>query len=79
MSNEEEQPLRADGFNQAIIGNEYNTNRVVYSIERMLQILIDRDGMNMEEAIEFFDFNIGGAYVGEMTPMYVWTEDNIPL
>ena len=49
-----EQPLRADGFNQAIIGNEYNTNRVVYSIERMLQILIDRDGMSMEEAIEFF-------------------------
>ena len=74
-----EQPLRADGFNQAIIGNEYHTNRVVYSIERMLQILIDRDGMSMEEAIEFFDFNIGGAYVGEMTPMYVWTEDNIPL
>ena len=62
-----EQPLRADGFNQAIIGNEYNTNRVVYSIERMLQILIDRDGMSMEEAIEFFNFNIGGAYVGEMT------------
>lgn len=74
-----EQPLRADGFNQAIIGNEYNTNRVVYSIERMLQILIDRDGMSMEEAIEFFDFNIGGAYVGEMTPMYVWTEDEVEL
>ena len=74
-----EQPLRADGFNQAIIGNEYHTNRVVYSIERMLQILIDRDGMSMEEAIEYFSFNIGGAYVGEMTPMYVWTEDNIPL
>ena len=74
-----EQPLRADGFNQAIIGNEYHTNRVVYSIERMLQILIDRDGMSMEEAIEFFNFNIGGAYVGEMTPVYVWTEDNIPL
>ena len=74
-----EQPLRADGFNQAIIGNEYNTNRVVYSIERMLQILIDRDGMSMEEAMEYFSFNIGGAYVGEMTPVYVWTEDNIPL
>lgn len=74
-----EQPLRADGFNQAIIGNEYNTNRVVYSIERMLQILIDRDGMSMEEAIEFFDFNIGGAYVGEMTPVYVWTEDKVEL
>ena len=74
-----EQPLRADGFNQAIIGNEYNTNRVVYSIERMLQILIDRDGMSMEDAMEYFSFNIGGAYVGEMTPMYVWTEDKVEL
>lgn len=73
------EPLKADGFNDAVIGTCYNTGRIVYSIERMLQILIDRDGMSMEEAIEFFNFNIGGAYVGEMTPMYVWTEDNIPL
>jgi len=73
------EPLKADGFNDAVIGTCYNTGRIVYSIERMLQILIDRDGMSMEEAIEYFSFNIGGAYVGEMTPMYVWTEDNIPL
>ena len=73
------EPLKADGFDDAVIGTCYNTGRIVYSIERMLQILIDRDGMSMEEAIEYFSFNIGGAYVGEMTPMYVWTEDNIPL
>ena len=74
-----DEPLKADGFDDAVIGTCYNTGRIVYSIERMLQILIDRDGMSMEEAIEYFSFNIGGAYVGEMTPMYVWTEDNIPL
>ena len=77
MTNEE--ALRADGFNDCIIGTDYKKLRVVYSIERMLQVMITRDGMSMEEAIEYFDFNIGGAYVGEMTPMYVWTEDNIPL
>ena len=74
-----DEPLKADGFNDCIIGTDYKKLRVVYSIERMLQVMITRDGMSMEEAIEFFDFNIGGAYVGEMTPMYVWTEDNIPL
>ena len=77
MTNEE--ALRADGFNDAVIGTCYNTGRIVYSIERMLQILIDRDGMSMEDAMEYFSFNIGGAYVGEMTPMYVWTEDKVEL
>ena len=73
------EPLKADGFDDAVIGTCYNTGRIVYSIERMLAILMERDGMSMEEAIEFFDFNIAGAYVGEMTPMYVWTEDKVEL
>ena len=74
-----DEPLKADGFDDAVIGTCYNTGRIVYSIERMLAILMERDGMSMEEAIEFFDFNIAGAYVGEMTPMYVWTEDKVEL
>ena len=57
----------------------YNTGRIVYSIERMLVILMDRDEMSMEDAMEYFSFNIGGAYMGEMTPMYVWTEDKVEL
>ena len=78
MSDEPE-PLKADGLDAAIIGSEYHTQRIVYSIERILVILMERDGMTMEEAQEFFDFNIGGAFVGEMTPLYVWTEDNIGI
>ena len=74
-----DEPLKADGFDDAVIGTCYNTGRIVYAIERMLVILMDRDDMSMEEAIEFFDFNIAGAYVGEMTPMYVWTEDKVEL
>ncbi len=75
----ENKPLTADGLDAAIIGSEYHTHKVVYSIERILAILMERDGMTMEEAIEFFDFNIGGAYVGDMTPLYVWSEDNIEI
>jgi len=29
----------------------------------------------MDDAMEFFSFNIGGAYVGEMTPLYIWIGD----
>ena len=45
--------------------------RAVYSEEKVLEVLVKRDGMTYEEAIEFFDFNIRGAYMGEQTPMYI--------
>ncbi len=70
----EAKPLKADGFNKAIIGRDYERNRVVYSIERMLAILMEQSDMSMDEAREYFDFNIGCAYVGEMTPLYVWED-----
>ena len=37
-------------------------------------ILETRDGMTEEEAVEFFEFNIAGAYVGEYTPIYMYEE-----
>ena len=44
---------------------------LVYSVDKIIEILIDRDGMTEEEAVEFFEFNIEGAYMGRMTPVYV--------
>jgi len=73
------EPLKADGFDDSVIGTCYNTGRIVYSIERMLVILMDRDEMSMEDAMDYFSYNVAGAYVGEMTPMYVWTEDKVEL
>ncbi len=32
-------------------------------------------GMNMEDAYEYFDFNIRCAYVGEQTP--IWCNDDM--
>jgi len=37
----------------------------------MLNILITRDGMTYEEALEYYDFNIGCAWLGEFTPIYI--------
>ena len=70
-----DEALKADGFNEAIIGQDYDKGRYVYSIERILEILMLRDDMTMEDAMDFFSFNIGGAYVGEMTPLYIWIGD----
>lgn len=65
--------LYADGFEDAIIGvgRQFNTDVVVYDEEKCIQILMERDGMTDEEAEEFFEFNVVGAYVGEHTPIFV--------
>jgi hypothetical protein len=34
-------------------------------------VLVERDGMERDEAEEFFDVNIEGAYVGPETPMFI--------
>ena len=65
--------LIADGFDEAIIGigRQFNKQLVIYDEDKCIQILMERDGMTDEEAIEFFEFNVVGAYVGEYTPIYV--------
>jgi hypothetical protein len=67
--------LYADGFDDCILGMTFrdSTPVVLYSSSRIIQSL-SKD-MPEEEAIEYFEFNINGAYVGERTPMYVETLD----
>ena len=75
----DEEFLSADGFDNALIGVAYDkttsVSRLVYSRSKCLDILMERDGMNFEEAEEFFDFNVEGAYVGEKTP--IWVNDEM--
>ena len=37
---------------------------------------VRRDGMSFEEAAEYCDFNIEGAYMGEKTPVIFWDYDS---
>ena len=67
-----EEMLFADGFDDAILGTDYSTDRVVYSIYKCIDILC-KQGMEYEEALDYFYFNTAGAYVGEMTP--IWVDD----
>lgn len=62
----------ADGFDDCIVGKDYREGKAVYSIERILESLMLNQNLSLEESIEYFDFNIGGAYVGDLTPLYIW-------
>ena len=69
---EDEEILIADGFDSAVIGIDVNSFRLIYSVEKCINILMEQ-GMSMTEAVEYFEFNVSGSYVGEKTP--IWCED----
>ena len=62
----------AQGFDNAIIGIDCN-GIVAYDISKMVNILVVRDKMTEEEALEYLEFNTFGSYIGENTPIYIWT------
>ena len=64
--------LQADGFDDAIIGLEPLSGKLIYDISKMIDVLLE-EGLSHEDAIEYLDFNVLNAYVGENTPLYIHT------
>jgi Mg2+/Co2+ transporter CorB len=69
---------RWNNLDKAIIGTtltHQNGERIpvfVYSGDQIISILMERDGMEWDEAMDFIDYNIEGAYIGNDTPLLVW-------
>jgi ribonucleotide reductase alpha subunit len=80
---EDDMYLKADGFDDAIIGTAYGTTVsddegpvLVYDIQKCIDILMDGAvDMTREEAIEYFDFNVLGAFMGPQTPIFMNSGD----
>lgn len=70
---QDEEILIADGFDSAVIGIDMNSIRLIYSVDKCINILVEQ-GMDEIDAIEYFEFNVSGSYVGENTP--IWCEDS---
>ena len=66
----DEEILKADGLDDAILGIEENSMKLVYSKSKVIEILMSED-MTEEDALEHYYYNIVGAYVGEKTPIFV--------
>ena len=70
---EDTEALTADGFDDCIIGIAERCSKqplVIYDSEKMIEKMM-KDGMSHEEAVEYFDFNILGAWMGEGTPLFL--------
>lgn len=62
-----------EGFDDALLGfvERFGCPTVaVYDRSKCIQSLIT-EGMNIDEAEEYFEFNVIGAYVGEYTPYFI--------
>jgi hypothetical protein len=68
----EETFLLADGFDDALLGVDESNMRVIYSVKKCIEILMEQ-GMDHEEARDYFNFNTRGAYMGDHTP--IWCDD----
>lgn len=59
------------GFEDAIIGADMERMCFVLDKYKMCEILIERDGMSEEDAIEYCAYNVWYTQVGEHSPIYV--------
>lgn len=62
-----------DGFDDAIIGVDCCAGKIVYSFEKMISVLMERDKMKYDDAVEYIDYNCVRTipYYGELSPIIV--------
>jgi hypothetical protein len=68
---EDETVLLADGFEKAFVGIGWQFRTPIAIYDRSLCIKELMKDMSEEEAEEYFEFNVQGAYVGEQTPVFL--------
>jgi hypothetical protein len=76
-----EEALLADGFEDAVVGmcERFGAVPVVaYDRDKCIEIIIARSDKNgltdeeaYEEAVEYFEFNVIGSWVGDGTPVFL--------
>lgn len=66
--------LLMDDFDEAFIGYSQRINEpeiAIYSYEKMINILVEREGIDTDEAAEYINYNCLSAWVGKRTPIIV--------
>jgi hypothetical protein len=71
----DEQIMLMDGFEEAFIGFSKRCGQptlATYSFDKMIQVLVERDQMDVMEAEEYISYNCVGAWMGELTPVILY-------
>ncbi len=66
--------LEPEYFDEAIIGVASSASGVIavaYSEPQIIKLLMQHDKMDPDEAMEWYQFNILGSFMGESTPIFI--------
>jgi len=65
--------ITADGFELAFLGCGYTFGgaHAIYNYITCLEILMQRDEMTYDDAEEYFEYNVTGAFVGDRMPVFL--------
>jgi hypothetical protein len=66
----EDEFIRLDGLDEAIIGVDDTKMRLIYSVSKCVETLSKSMEMDEEEALDYFHYNVKSLYVGEKTPIF---------
>jgi len=68
--------LLPEEFDDALMGytDQDETKVAIYSAEKVVEAL-QQDGLSYEDAYEYYEFNIAGAYMGRNTPLFLHAEN----
>jgi hypothetical protein len=60
-------------LDKAIIGvaSRIGLEAVCYDKDKVITLIMGHDGMTYEDALEYFEYNMKGAWVGEHTPVFL--------
>lgn len=62
--------VKVDGFDAAIIGIS-SKGKLVYSIEKMIEILVSRNNCTHKDAADYFFYSIEDIHYGENAPIFI--------
>ena len=73
---EEENPeaIVYDDADEAVLGLVYHNDKppiLAYSYIIWIKMLMNRDGMSEDEAVEYFDYNVDGLILGDNQPIII--------
>jgi hypothetical protein len=74
IAEENPEALFADGLDEALVGMAVRCGQpalAVYDYAKAVEAFMARDGMTYEEAVEWMDFNVVGAWFGPHTPVWL--------
>ena len=67
---DDEDILKADGLDEAVIGIDERSMRLIYSVTKCIAIFMKE--MPEDDAKEYFEFNVAGAWMGDKTPIWCY-------